>query len=205
MNKAYKNGKTKDTDLAQTPWYIIHQLEQLSGYPIKWDVCAGEQTKKAQGFFDEKMNALNVNWVEYLGQFEQFFMQSLGSHYAAWMNPPFSKAFDFTQKAALEASKGMVIIGCVKDAPDTDWYQQNVESKATVIYKPTSRIQFLKPDGSKFTRYDKKAKKWVNSGANFPVCFPVWTPLQLNQSAPIVRFRPDKTLCEVTSDCEVMA
>lgn len=204
MNKAYKNGKSSKTDLAQTPWYLIKQLEQLSGYPIKFDLCASVDTTKAKDFFDKKMNALRINWVDYLQLRGQQGPQLLGSHYAAWMNPPFSEGFAFTQKAADESRNGMVVIGCVKDAPDTDWFQQNVESQATVIYKPTRRIQFLKPDGSRFTRYDKKAKKWVNSGANFPVCFPVWTSLRLNQSAPIVRFTPDKTLCEVAQACEVV-
>ena len=84
----------------------------------------------------------------------------------------------------------MITIGCVKHAPDADWFQE-MEKRATVIYVPDGRVQFLKADGSEFTRTDKNGKT-VKSGANFPLCFPLWTPFNHGNEAKQVRFKRDK-------------
>lgn len=193
LAKAYKNKKDEHGDYAQTPWWVIRQIQAITGYQIAWDVCAQVQTKKAPlAYIGGEIDALAINWCDDMyGHFEE--IENPPRNWAAWMNPPFSQAQEFTQKASFEASKGMVVIGCVKDAPDTTWYQEHVESNATVIYKPTSRIQFVKPDGTPFMRLDKKQKKWVKSGTNFPVCFPVWTSMAVRDvfyKAPTVRFTP---------------
>ncbi|WP_438863795.1 DNA N-6-adenine-methyltransferase [Neptunicella sp.] len=192
---AYKNTQNSDgdNDLAQTPWPIIKQLEIITGYNIAWDVCCQIQTAKAPRFYTggQEDDALKLSWYhDMYGHFEEY--ENPPRNWAAYMNPPFSKMKEFTKKANEEALKGVVVIGCVKDAPDTGWYQEWVEETATVIIKPTTRIQFLKPDGSPFKRWDKKQKRWTKSGANFPVCFPVWTSIRHLQTPPIIRFTPEK-------------
>lgn len=186
-NNAYKQTAATDNDLAQTPWFVIRQLQMLTGYNIMFDVCASPETAKAVFYWTEKHDALSQSW-----------MQAMTYHRAAtndamYMNPPFSKVDHWTYRASQEAMQGIVIIGCVKDAPDTDWYQDNVENEATVIYKPNSRLNFLKPDGTPFTHINKHGKV-VKSGPNFPICFPVWTPLRTGQPAPIKRFKLNKEL-----------
>lgn len=188
---AYKNNAAEQNDYAQTPWWVIHQLVAVTGYAIAWDVCCLRDTAKARlAFNHEDHDALKIDWFIEMQQPRR--RGSMPINWAAYMNPPFSEAETWTKKASTEAAKGLVIIGCVKDAPDTNWYQQHVEQQATAIYKPTGRLQFIKPDGTPFTRTDPKTGKQVRSGANFPVCFPVWTSLRLNQPAPIVRFKFDK-------------
>ena len=114
---------------------------------------------------------------------------------ALWMNPPFSLASEFTTKAANQASSGCLIIGCVKHAPDADWFQE-MEKRATFIYVPDGRIQFLRANGEPFERPEFKdgipTGKNLKSGANFPLCFPLWTPFNNGGEAKYIRFKRDK-------------
>ena len=177
--KAYHSGGS-EADNSQTPWWVVRQIQKVANVGIVHDVCAKENSDKSFGsYWSAEDDALSIDWFkEGYGAFE------LGGRDAYWMNPPFSLAKEFTTKAADEALKGVVTIGCVKHAPDAKWFQE-MEKRATIIYVPDGRIQFLKADGSKF-----------NSGANFPLCFPLWTPFNHGGQAKYVRFRRDKKTFE---------
>jgi len=181
---AYKAQGRSDNDLAMTPMWLIRQLESLTRLTISLDVCCSAETARAPTYFDEDFDALSQSWKT--GPLAS----GLG---AAWMNPPFSKATKFVSYASEEARNGAIVIGCVKDAPDVDWYQEFVEREAIVIYKPTSRVNFLKPDGSVFMYLNKRTGKMEKSSANFPICFPIWTPIRTGQPAQIIRFKLDPT------------
>lgn len=185
-NKAY-HSKKSEADNSQTPWWLIRQIQEVANVDIIHDVCAKDNSKKADSYWSESDNALNIDWSQ------KFFYMNANYEQvnAFWMNPPFSLAKEFTTKAADEARKGVVTIGCVKHAPDADWFQE-MEKRATFIYVPDGRIQFLTHDGKPFMRFDKKQNKWVKSGANFPLCFPLWTPFTNDGKAVQVRFKRDQ-------------
>ncbi len=185
MDKAYHSGDS-EADNSQTPQWAINQIQEVANVKIVHDVCATDISAKADSWWTKDHDALKQWW----------YVQLASPHFtplnkACWMNPPFSLAKEFTTKAADEALKGCVTIGCVKHAPDTDWFQE-MEKRATFIYVPDGRIQFLKADGTPFTRIDKKTGKVVKSGANFPLCFPLWTPFNNGGEAKQIRFKRDQ-------------
>lgn len=177
-NKAYHSGDS-EADNSQTPWWIIKQIQDIANVHVIFDVCATPRSAKAASYFTKEDDALTRSW------------KGSNSKGCNWMNPPFSLASEFTTKAAHEAMKGVVTIGCVKHAPDATWFQE-MEKRATFIYIPDGRIQFLKSDGTPFMRIDKKTGKQVKSGANFPLCFPLWTPFNNGGEAKQIRFKRDQ-------------
>lgn len=186
---AYHAGES-EADNSQTPDWLIERLQEAVNVQIIHDVCAtDESTKNRSSYWTIENDALQQNWSELYVFRQRNSWHERGSNSAFWMNPPFSKAKQFTEKAHIESKLGGVVtLGCVKHAPDADWFQK-VEEQATFIYVPDGRIQFLRHDGSPFTRFDKKSGKEVRSGANFPICFPLWTPFNNGGQAKFVRFK----------------
>lgn len=190
MHKAY-HSKDSEADNSQTPWWVIRQIQVIANVDIVHDVCATDISKKAKTFWSKENDSLSINWTR------MFYNLNAGHEQvnAFWMNPPFSLASEFTTKAADEAEKGVVTIGCVKHAPDADWFQE-MEKRATFIYIPDGRIQFLRADGTPFERPEMKGGiptgRNLKSGANFPLCFPLWTPFNNGYEAKQIRFKRDK-------------
>lgn len=189
MNKAYHSGES-EADNSQTPQWLINQLQEIVNIEIIHDVCARENSAKAKSYWTKDDDALSQHWHD-------AYVDSAGmpkysdQNCALWMNPPFSLAGLFTEKAALEAESGVVTLGCCVHAPDRTWFQE-MEKRATFIYVPDKRIQFLKHDGTPFTRIDPHTNKKVRSGANFPLCFPLWTPFNSGGEAKQIRFKTEK-------------
>jgi len=186
MDKAYHSGES-EADNSMTPRWLINQLESVVNVNIMHDVCATEKSAVSKSFWSKEDNALDKNWADKLHKINTGYDQTN----CLWMNPPFSQSKIFTLTAWQESIYGAFVLGCVKHAPDVDWFQE-VERKATFIYVPDGRIQFLKHDGTPFTRWCKKQNKHVKSGANFPVCFPLWTPFNNGGQAKYVRFNRNK-------------
>jgi len=175
LSKAYHSGES-EADNSQTPWWVIRQIQDVANAEIIHDVCATKESAKAQTYWGKDDDSLSIKcWLEWRGYHEPFLLNS-----AFWMNPPFSMAKEFTDKAAEQAKLGVVTLGCVKHAPDANWFQE-MEKQATVIYVPDGRIGFVKADGSAF-----------KNGANFPICFPLWTPFNHGGQAKYVRFKREK-------------
>ena len=193
MNKAY-HSKSTEADNSQTPLWVIRQIQAVANISIVHDVCATEISSKAGAcYWSKEDDALSLDWAAEFS-LNSCAPQLLAPNDALWQNPPFSLAAEFTTKAADEALKGVVTIGCVKHAPDSDWFIK-MEKRATFIYVPDGRIQFLKANGEPFVRQEMKqgipTGRNIPSGANFPVCFPLWTPFTNNGRAEFVRFKRD--------------
>lgn len=174
MNPKAYDSKTENKDYAQTPWWVIKQIQGVSNYQIAHDVCASPETAKHKKFWTESDNCLTKDWNK-LAIWEHDPCQCY------WMNPPFSDAMTFTEKAANEAIKGCNVLGCVKYAPDTEWFQKNVVGRATALFIPDGRINYVKPDGSAF-----------KNGVNFPTVFPLWTPIPPTGNPLRINFKRDK-------------
>lgn len=184
INQHLSTTPEAEKDLAQTPWWLIRQIQSVTGLGIAHDVCALPETAKARSFWTVNDDSLGIkDWAHGYRR-----VNAHGSAWAFWMNPPFSDVEAWVKKASEESRKGLIIIGLVKDAPDTDWFQRYVEREATAVYVPDGRVKFLRPDGSEFEHLNKNTGKMVKSGPNFPVCLPVWTPMRLGMPAPRPRF-----------------
>jgi phage N-6-adenine-methyltransferase len=183
MHSAY-NSNDIEADNSQTPWWIIHQLEDVANINIVHDVAARANSRKAATYWDKKSNALTKDW---LVKYEQITKSALDVFYC---NPPFSMMDVFVDKISTEAKNGVTTLLCCTHAPDRDWFQR-CEREATIIYVPDGRIQFLTHDGKKFTRIDKHGKT-VSSGANFPLCFFLFTPFNHGGECKQVRFNRDQ-------------
>tara|TARA_R110000744_G_scaffold380568_1_gene503228 strand:+ start:10973 stop:11560 length:588 start_codon:yes stop_codon:yes gene_type:complete len=188
--KAYHSGD-KEADNSQTPWWLIRQLQDIVNVKFIIDACARENSAKASDWYTAEDDALKQCWSTKYIYRQRNSNHERGSNSAIWMNPPFSLAKEFTSKAANESIHGVVTLGCVKHAPDATWFQ-HMEKQATFIYVPDKRIQFLKHDGKPFTRTDPHTGKEVRSGANFPLCFPLWTPFYNGGEAKQIRFKTEK-------------
>lgn len=203
MNSQRSKSNTPDNekDLAQTPVAAVRQIEELLGVRIVLDVCALKATAKAPAYICAPdatgedldrafaVDALETDWLEVMKTvaFIRHYHDGEFAHRpgAAFMNPPFSRLAEFTEKAAAEARRGMTVIGCVKDDRVTDWYRRNVENAATFVLIPDGRIQFLKPDGGHFTN----KKTGQKSSADFVSVFPVWMPFRAAGPAIPILFR----------------
>lgn len=190
MQKAYHSSDS-EADNSQTPWWVIRQIQAVANVEIIHDVCATNLSKKSPSYWTKEDDALSASWINAYS----FGSGMFSANEACFMNPPFSLASEFTTKAADEALNGVVTIGCVKHAPDADWFQE-MEKRATFIYVPDGRIQFLRANGEPFERPEMKGGiptgKNLKSGANFPLCFPLWTPFNNGGEAKQIRFKRDK-------------
>ena len=94
------------------------------------DVAATAENRKFQNFFSKELDALKQDWnVDF------------------FMNPPYSKAYDFMKKAYTEHQKhdvnGLIL---VYSKTDTKWWHEFVEDKAEVHFIK-GRVKFIDANG----------------------------------------------------------
>lgn len=157
-------GKKTETpvnkkDFWNTSMLAIADAEALcgvSGFDI--DVCAtSDAESKGDDFISPRENALVVEWVSQFGVFVK----------SAWCNPPFSQKELFLKRAKEQSEKHNLTVCCmIPFEPCTKWWRECVSDKATFIYVPDGRYNFV----------DDETKKEVK-GVNFCSCFVVFTPL----------------------------
>lgn len=110
------------------------------------DVCATEENRRCENFFSKFNDALDENW------YEDFFM-----------NPPYSKVYDFMKKAYNEHLKNNVdALILVYSKTDTKWWHEFVENKAEVHFIK-GRIRFNDADG-----------KPTKNSAPYPSCWIIY-------------------------------
>ena len=140
------------------------------GLENAFDVCASAENHKFTGYWTKSDNCLKRPWPR----------ASNGK--TCWMNPPFSSAFSFFQKAAKEASEGSVIFAIYKTS--------NLEAKVwqEAIFPHASCILFLK--GRTNYIIDGKGSKGVPFGSAI-IMYNTW-PLdshRMCQLGTLIRLR----------------
>ncbi len=188
LTRAFNSDDT-EADNSQTPSWLVDQLELVANLHFVHDVCARANSRKAPTYWDKKANALKKSWGSKYIELQSEFHS--GAMNAFFMNPPFSMQSEFQDKALDAAYYGVVTLGVCSHSPDRDWFQK-MEKTANYLFVPDGRIQFLKHDGTKFTRIDKQSGKEVSTGAAFPVCFPLWLPYPNDGQVQIIRFNRDQ-------------
>ena len=156
--------------------------EQLYGTSFSIDVCAEPETAKCNKFyasaewFDKNRGDWNLSKDKVIIGFDALEC-SWPPHW--WCNPPFDNKISFIKKACIEAKKGRCGMMLLPYEPLTAWWLKHVNGKATAIYEPDGRYNFLEPDG-------RTKKQGVNFGSVFvlftPGTFPTLQRFQFNRT-----------------------
>ena len=113
---------------------------------------------RGKSFISESMDSLSTDYWFH------------GSHKTAWLNPPFSKKVEFLQKAYQERKNGLICV-MIPYEPCTTWFRDNVHNKASVVFVPDGRYNFLHPETGEEIK-----------GVNFACCFAVVNSLEMPTS-----------------------
>lgn len=215
-------SKTKKTarDKAQTPLYLVRQVERLLGVTFLLDVCAEPATAKAPYYYTARKcdapGAIGVDCFkrDWLADLEWATLQ----HYraggrlitpAVWMNPEFSDAETFVKKAVTEAARGVMVGSIVNHSSGAEWWREIVKPCATYVLTPDSRVEYLTPDGGPFMTYNKKKKRMEKSSPNFYSVLPIFTKVRPPGGAIEIPFMLDKpgraARAESTEDAPCLA
>jgi len=153
----YRGGRCDEWG---TPPELIEQL----GLKDMFDVCASPENHKFPDYWTKHDNCLRRPWPR-----EQW----------CWMNPPFTSAYSFFQKAAKEAAEGSKIVAIYKAS--------NLEAKVwqEVIFPHASAILFLK--GRTNYVIEGKGSKGVPFGSAI-IYFNLW-PLKANVEGQLLRLK----------------
>lgn len=91
-------------------------------------------------------------------------------------NPPFSKKDAFLELATVYRNCNVVTVFVLpNNARSTDWWNEYITLHADMVINLVPRVQYL-IDGKRPQRFDKKIKKWVDSGVAFDSCVVVYYP-----------------------------
>ena len=121
MLPIYKGSKS---DEWETPQELITRIKLF--YPISFDLAATKENAKAKQCFTKADNSLKQNWDEIQG--------------ISWLNPPFSKANQFFQKAA--QSKNQIIAIYKASNLETDTWQRWILPHAKIHFI-NKRVNYL--------------------------------------------------------------
>lgn len=139
LNKSKTDSSQKDC--WRTPPELISDALKLLGID-KFDTdvcCEHENVSIDEAIFciAEKDDALRSEWFS--------------THYkTSFCNPPFSKKWEFFEKAIEQSTKWQSnVLMVMPYTPCTKEWHANVHSENCIIYVPNGRYQFLLSDGSK--------------------------------------------------------
>lgn len=101
----------------ETPQEFFDKYNKI--YKFDLDVCANDENKKCEKYFDEKINGLEQNWQ--------------GN---CWMNPPYGREIKkWMKKAYEESKKGCRVVCLVPARTDTAWWHD---------YAVKGKIEFIR-------------------------------------------------------------
>lgn len=160
MSKVFKspcNSKTKAElkDLWRTSDLAYRDACALVGVrEFDVDAAACARSTKCRVYFSAEYDALDRAWTSTRDRY-------------VWCNPPFSSKVEFLQKA-YEQRAGGVICMMLPFEPVTTWWRKNVDGKASIVYVPDGRYNYVDP----------ATGREVN-GVNFASAFVVFTSLTM--------------------------
>lgn len=119
------------------------------------DAAATHENTLCFEHIDEESDALTGGW----------FFYNIGD--TVWCNPPFSKKLDFIKQAYQERKHGLICM-MLPYEPCTRWWRENVDGKASLVYVPDGRYNYISPETGKEVK-----------GVNFCSAFVVFTSLTM--------------------------
>ena len=114
-------GNVEERDDWHTPQWLFDKLDKQ--YNFRLDCCATKENTKCMFFETDFLNR-NLNNDENL----------------AWMNPPFSKAYDMFEHFFKLIKKGVCIYRC--DNMETKIWQDIILKHASWVFIPKGRISY---------------------------------------------------------------
>ncbi|MFQ0991367.1 DNA N-6-adenine-methyltransferase [Gilliamella apicola] len=153
VNLNQSNTPKSEKDYWRTPNNLINDaIGLLNTWQFSVDVCAKDADTSiglATAYIDENIDALSplVEWDEnYIVKNERYNCK----HLPMFCNPPFSKKWEFFQKAIEQSkSSGHNILMVMPYTPATRAWHENVINQDCIIYVPDGRYQFLLPNGER--------------------------------------------------------
>lgn len=143
---AYAKSKTplEARDRRATPPDVFGRIQHVANITFVWDVCAQDHTAKVPGgrHWTKEDDSLSIDWHHELTK-----DAPPGYMPAVWMNPPYSDPTIWCDKASLEASKGMFVMGLLPDDRSVEWYRRFVDNVAPDVWVPDRRISFHDENG----------------------------------------------------------
>lgn len=135
----------------QTPPEIFDPLNEEFDFDL--DAAADEVTQKVWRFLTPELDALGKG--DWPGK-------------RIWLNPPYGRKLEpFVRRAALETSKGKIVVALIPFRCRAAWWHECVIDKAIEVRCIRKRIKFIRPDGTrgKFTgSCDSCIVVWSRSG-----------------------------------------
>lgn len=168
----YTNSKTQQDkkDFWRTAPNALYDARQLLGVEsFALDAAATDYSVSvADSCITEEMDALKVaNWFDLVTDQHK-------PYPVAWCNPPFSQKKAFLQKAFEQSANGFIMM-MLPFAPATGWWRSLITHRATTVFVPDGRYNFLNPVSGE-----------IAPGSKFPTCFVLFSPL--SQSCQWVEF-----------------
>lgn len=108
----------------RTPAGLFVQLDREFFFTI--DVAADRGNALCFRFFDSAVDALVQPWAPA----------------RCWMNPPYSDIGRWTNKAALEARRGALVVGLLPARTDLDWFHRDVIAAEAEVRFVRGRLRF---------------------------------------------------------------
>ena len=141
-------------DMWNTTWQAVRDAECLIGGKFGLDACAtSDNESKAASFISKKDDAMITEW----------------NFLRVFCNPPFSRKIDFIDRAYQQAKKHKnIVCMLIPFEPCTKWWRERISGKATAVYIPDGRYNFID--------YDTKEEI---KGVPFCSCFVVFTSLNV--------------------------
>jgi hypothetical protein len=160
INKS--NTKQNEKDFWRTSPELIHDaLKLLNIEMFGVDVCCSSEDvkiEKANFCITEQHDALKCN--SWFSLYEQ--------DNTSFCNPPFSKKWEFFQKAIEQVNKfSKQVLMVLPYTPVTKAWQDNIHGQNCIIYVPDGRYQYLLPNGKKSA-----------SSCNFETCLVLIVPFK---------------------------
>lgn len=129
MNNAVMFGKASDE--WRTPQAFFEALDAEFGFDVDMaataENCWVEQYWGPDHYQADRRNSLVFDWSG-----------------VCWLNPPYSKCREFIAKAALEASKGCIVVCLVPARTDTRWFHEHVWDREQHRPRPGVEVRFIK-------------------------------------------------------------
>lgn len=137
INKGLMSSKSDEWETPQALFDALHEK-----YNFVLDVCATKENTKVDWYYWKQIDGLLSDWTAAL------INEGLLYDGAIWMNPPYSNAKAWIEKAAKEAIKGATVVCLLPYRPDTRaWFAYIWDSVTiadfTVAYQPKKGVDVI--------------------------------------------------------------
>ena len=117
---------SRASDEWSTPQAFFDALDAEFGFEL--DVAASPGNEKCGDFLTKADAWTDIDWAPRV----------------CWMNPPYSRCYQFIKKAAQEARQGATVVCLVPSRTDTRWWHSEVWDAEKHQPRPGVEIRFIK-------------------------------------------------------------